>query len=223
MKYTKPLITLSLILTVGTLSAQRDSIPQDNIQALNHVAGLYKTYYIALKIIIILLPVLGFLGFLGLKHWISSSVVDLFAKKMEMDKDSLKSILSEYAETVRLKKKVIWVISNEDGQRPNIKKVFDKCGFHYDENCWKNISQLETITPLKVDLVLLNGTGSHPLSEEQIEEVVKKFTNSVGYFGFMDKNLENSKDLKVKYGIDIDFCNNDSRLEAGLLSILKIL
>lgn len=221
MKYTKPLITLFLLLTVSTLSAQRDTIPQDNIHALNNVAGLYKTWHDILPLILFLFSVIVFFG---LNHRLSSSIVDLFAKKMEVDKDTLKSIIDEYAKTVSLKKKVIWVISNEDGQRPDIKKIFDKCGFHYDENCWKNISQLESLTLRKVDLLLLNGTGSHPLSEEQIEEVVKKFTKSVGYLCFVegDRRIDSGK-LKVKYGITIDFCNNDSRLEAGLLSILKIL
>lgn len=211
------------VLVMGAVSGWgQEVLDPKNIPTLNRIAGEYDFWKWIFGILTVLISVWSFVGlrfFLKTKvnEWIDNEI----AKKAGLKIEDLKSALAEYAHNAKLKQKKICVISAAEGQQANVKKVFDGCGFIYDENCWVDIAKVPALVLGNVDILLFNDQTSHPLSVDQIESVMEKFKTNVAYFYFGDKRLK-SDDYRKEYKIDLDFCNSASRLEAGLLSILKI-
>ena len=135
--------------------------------------------------------------------------------------ENLKDALAEYAQTAELKKKRIMVISAAEGQQVNVKQIFDKCGFVNAE--WKSIEGLAQLILNNIDLVLLNDQPDSPLSQTQIESVLKKFKTNVAYLYFGPNNLP-IRDYRTQYPkLNLGLCNSPDRLETGILSLLKII
>jgi hypothetical protein len=135
--------------------------------------------------------------------------------------DNIKAAVQEFEQINRLKQKKVVVISPTEGQQDNVKRVFDRCGFNYDENSWVSINNVQSLVLGKVDALLFNDQTDIELTDGQIESVMEKFKTNVGYFYLGDKRLK-SDEYRRKYKIDLDFCNSITRLESGLLSLLKI-
>ena len=222
MKKNHFLTALLLLFVTSTMSAQ-SVIKEQNIDTLNRIAEVYNNYK---WIIGIITPIVVFLGFWGtksyLKNGIKDWVEDEIAKRAGIKVDDLKAVIAEQANINKLKKKIIWVISADSGQQANVKKVFDNCGFFYDEKTWINIQDAKGLKLSNVDVLLFNDQPQKPLEESQIAEVIASFKKDVAYFYFGDKHIK-SVDYRKAYDIEIDFCNSKSRLEDGLLKLLKIL
>lgn len=220
---------LALLAAVMLLAASvcaQDVIEPSNIRTLNRIAGEYDTWKwvfgistSVLGVIMIAWNVFGLKTLLKTKaeEWVMAKI----AREADLKVEDVKAAVREYAQIAELKKKNIWVISAAEGQQANVKKVFDGCGFSYDEKNWKHIDHMETLTLGNVDVLLFNDQPDLPLTDKQIESVMEKFKTNVGYFYLGDKRLK-SDEYRQKYKIDLDFCNSSTRLEAGLLSLLKI-
>lgn len=204
----------------------QDVIEPENIATLNRIAGEYDDWKWIFGISTTgLVVVLAAWNILGLKTLLKTKaeewVMDKIAKEADLKVEHIKAAVREYAHIAELKKKNIWVISAAEGQQANVKKVFDGCGFAYDEKNWKHIDQINTLTLGNVDVLLFNDQPDLPLQVKQIEAVMEKFKTNVGYLYLGDKRLK-SEEYRQEYKIDLDFCNSTTRLEAGLLSLLKI-
>jgi hypothetical protein len=221
MKYTKYLLVLCLLLMMRGAWGQ-DVINPENIPTLNRVADEYDCYKWLFGIAS---TILAIWSFLGLKFFVKTKaeewVMAKIAKEADLKVEHVKSAVQEFARIAELKKKKVLVISAAEGQQGNVKQVFDKCGFFYDESSWLHAKDVPTLVLGKVDALLFNDQTNLPLKEEDIEAAMKKFTTNVGYFYLGDKRLQ-SDAYRQKYNIDLDFCNSTTRLEAGLLSLLKI-
>lgn len=221
MHYRKMVLVFGLML-ISSLAWGQDTLAHENIPTLNRIAGEYDRYKQIFSIVagvLILLTPLGFWVLLKTKaeEWVLNKI----AKEAGLKVEHVKSAVGEFAHIAELKKKKILVISAADGQQDNVKKVFSKCGFAYGSGTWVNISGISTHVLVDADVLLFNDQIEFPLSEVQIESTIQKFKTNVGYFYFGDKQLP-SKEYRQKYQIDLDFCNSATRLEAGLLSLLKI-
>jgi len=220
---------LALVAAVMPAAASvcaQDIIEPSNIQTLNRIAGEYDSwkwiYGISYSVLLIVMAAWNFFGLKNLlktkaEEWVMGKI----AREADLKVEHVKAAVREYAQIAELKKKNIWVISAAEGQQANVKKVFDGCGFSYDEKNWKHIDHVENITLGNVDVLLFNDQADLSLSDKQIESVIEKFKTNVGYFYFGDKTID-SKKYRREYKIDLDFCNSATRLEAGLLSLLKI-
>lgn len=201
-------------------------IAPENISTLNRIAGEYDQWKWIIGITgIVVTALLVVWNIFGFKTLLKTKVNDWLDEKISKETglkiESVRVALSEHARNVELKNKRIIVISAAEGQQANVKKVFDGCGFYYDKDSWINIDKTRTLTLGNVEVLLLNDQNDLPLSEPQIEAIMEKFKTNVGYFYFGDKRIK-SDEYRKTYKIDIDFCNSASRLEAGLLSLLKI-
>jgi len=225
MKYKTFLLLISiLLLFAGTLWCQAigDTIASKNVVALNRIAEEYDGYKwifgIVASTLVLLIP-LGLWVLLKTKaeEWVLAKI----AKEAELKVEHVKSAVREFAKITELKTKKILVVSAADGQQGNIKKVFDGCEFAYDEKSWVNVNNVSSLVLGKVDALLFNDQVDLPLTTDQIEAIIRRFGTNVGYFYFGDKIID-SKKYRQEYKIDLDFCNSATRLETGLLSLLKI-
>jgi hypothetical protein len=204
----------------------QDTIKPENVPTLNRVAEEYDDlkwkFGIGFSLgagLLVVWNVLGFRNILKTKvdEWLDKNLERHTGHKIE----TIKAALQEHARNAELKKKRVFVVSAANGQQVNVKKVFDGCGFPYDERSWVNIEDVPNLILGNVDILLLNDQIKAPLSEHQIESVIKKFGKDVGYFYLGDKRIK-SDEYREKYDIDIDFAASTTRLEIGLLSLLKI-
>jgi len=221
MRYFRKTLVFGLLLVACGVWAQ-DVVKPENIPTINRVAEEYDTYK---WIFGIATAVLAIWSFFGLKFFVKSKaeewVMGKIAKEADLKVEHVKSAVQEYALNAKIKQKKVLVISTGEGQQDNVKRVFDKCSFAYDDSSWVAIHKVDTLVLGKVDALLFNDQTDLPLSEAQIEFVMEKFKTNVGYFYLGDKRLK-SDEYRQKYKIDLDFCNSITRLEAGLLSLLKI-
>lgn len=212
-------MTLCLVV-IGTAGIGQEVLKPENIPTLNRIAEEYEFW---LWVFSITAAILAIWSFLGLKFFVRTKaeewVLNQIAKTSELKVEHLKAAIHEFASIAGLKKKKITVISAATGQQANVKKVLDKCGFTNFE--WENIADLSGLVLKDTAVVLLNDQLEYPLSEGQIDSVFDHFKTNAGYLYFGDKKLD-SKEYREKYKITLDFCNSSTRLEAGLLSILKI-
>lgn len=219
MKPLQLLITLCLV-SIGIAGMGQEVLKPENIPTLNRIAEEYDFW---LKAFGIVAAVLSIWSFFGLKFFVKGKaeewILNKIAKEAELKVEHLKAAIHEFATIARLKKKKITVISSAKGQQANVKKVFDDCGFVNFE--WADIADLSDILLNDTAVILLNDQLEQPLSVVQIESAFDHFKTNVGYFYFGDKTLD-SKEYREKFKITLDFCNSSTRLEAGLLSILKI-
>ena len=198
----------------------QEVLKPENIPTLNRIAEKYE---FLLWVFSITAAILAIWSFFGLKFFVKTKaeewVLNQIAKETDLKVEHLKAAILEFASIAGLKKKKITVMSAVKGQQANVKKVFDDCGFTNFE--WENIADLSGLVLKDTAVILLNDQLEQPLSENQIESVFGHFKTNVGYFYFGDKTLK-SKEYREKFRITLDFCNSSTRLESGLLSILKI-
>lgn len=219
--------TLIGFLTMWACAAWgQTAIEPKNIPTLNRIAEEYDQWKWIFGISVLAVAVItatwNFFGFKAiLKNKVNDWLDEKISKETGIKIESVKAALSEYARNAELKKKRILVISAAEGQQANVKKVFDNCGFYYDKDSWVHVENILSLTLGNVDVLLFNDQNDLPLSEAQMESVMEKFKTNVGYFYFGDKILK-SADYRRKHKIDLDFCNSPTRLETGLLSLLKI-
>lgn len=215
------LLTLGMLIVSGAVIGQV-AIPKENIPTLNRIAQEYDTWKWVFGITA---SVIGIWSFFGLKFFVKSKaeewIMQKIAKEANLGIEHLRSAISEYSKIAALKKKTVWVISAAQGQQANVKKVFDACGFAYDDKSWVHVDSADSLVLGNVDVLLINDQHDLPITEHQLESIIARFTTNVGYFYFGDKMI-NSKEYRQKYNIDLDFCNSGTRLETGLLSLLKI-
>jgi hypothetical protein len=220
-------IILVGVLLLGVVAGWgQETIKPENVATLNRIAEEYDRWKWIFGISVIVVAAITFvwnlLGFKTiLQHKVNDWLDDKISKETGLKIESVKAALSEYARNAELKKKRILIVSGAEGQQANVKKVFDGCGFFYDANSWIHIDNLPGKTFGDVDILLFNDQTNHPLTEEQIEAAMKKFVTNVSYFYFGDKRIK-SDEYRKTYKIDLDFCNSPTRLESGLLSLLKI-
>ncbi len=207
-------------MTVAVCVAQSDTIPSTKIPTLNRIADEYDTWKWVFGIAASVLAVLTPLGlWVLLKTKTNDWVMEKIAKEADLKIAHLKAAVGEFGHIAELKKKKILVVSLAEGQQGVVKKVFDGCGFTAFD--WKSISQTQSLVLDKTDLILFNDYADSQLSEAQIEAVIQRFKTNVAYFYFGPKRLKDAG-YRKDYGIAIDFCNSPSRIEAGILSLLKI-
>ncbi len=223
MRYIRTFLVFGLLIVVVGGVCGQDNIKPDNIPNLNRIAEEYDYWKWVLGIAT---AVLAIWSFFGLKFFVKTKaeewVLAKIAKEAELKIENLKSAIGEFARIADFKKRKILVISAEEGQQANVKKVFDGCGFAYEGHSWITIGKVPTLVLGEVDVLLFNDQPDLPLSIEQIESVMEKFKTNVGYFYFGDKILTKSAEYRKTMKIDLDFCNSITRLEAGLISLLKI-
>lgn len=219
MKHLRLFITL-LLVGIGIAGIGQEELKPENIPTLNRIAEEYEFW---LWVFSIVAAILTIWSFFGLKFFVKTKaeewILNKIAKEADLKVEYLKAAIHEFAGIAKLKKKKITVISAVEGQQANVKKVFDECGFTNFE--WKNIADLLSIVLENTAVILLNDQLEQPLNEAQIESVFDHFKTNVGYFYFGNKRLK-SEEYREKYKITLDFCNSSTRLESGLLSILKI-
>lgn len=222
MIFLRKFLMAGLFWGVAAVCWGQNTIKPEHIPTLNRVAEEYDTYKWVFGIVAAILAIWSFFGikfFLKTKaeEWVMSKI----AREADLKVEHVKAAVREFAHIAELKKKNILVISATEGQQANVKKVFDSCRFEYDENSWVTIDKVPALILGKTDVLLFNDQVDAPLSADQIEDTIKKFKNNVGYFYFGDKIID-SKRYRQEYKIDLDFCNSATRLETGLLSLLKI-
>lgn len=218
-----PFLTVLFSLLTCNLFGQSTSIDPQNIPTLNRIAGEYDN----LKWIFgISASVLAIFSFFGLKIFVKTKaeewVLGKIAKESELKIEHIKSAIREYARIAELKKKKIMVVSAVAGQQNNVKKVFDGCGFSNIE--WKSIGDLPGLVLQSIDLILLNDQPEHPLTRDQIENVIEQYKTNVAYQYFGPKNDLPIGDYRKRYlQLNLGLCNSADRLETGILSLLKII
>lgn len=223
MRYLRLIMTLCLMV-IGAAGIGQEVLKPENIPTLNRIAEEFEFLKRTFGYGVVALAILNFLGLIIFVRFFVKTkseewVLKQIAKEAELKVEHLKAAIHEFASIAGLKKKKITVISAAMGQQANVKKVLDKCGFTNFE--WENIADLSGLVLKDTAVVLLNDQLEYPLSEGQIESVFNHFKTNAGYLYFGDKTLK-SKEYREKYKITLDFCNSSTRLEAGLLSILKI-
>lgn len=204
----------------------QDTIIPANIPTLNRVAAEYDFWKWVFGIGITIASGLSIVWTIfGYKTILKTKIDDWLDKNLEKHTgqkiDTIKAAMQEFARNAELKKKRVLVISAASGQQANVKKVLDGCGFYYDDRSWVSINDVPNLVLGNVDVLLLNDQTDAPLAPDQIETVINKFRQNVGYF-YLGNEIIDSKKYRKEYGIDIDFANSTTRLESGLLSLLKI-
>lgn len=219
MRYLRLIMVLCLA-AIGIAGIGQEGLKPENIPTLNRIAEEYEFWLWVFSITAVILAIWSFLG---LKFFVRTKaeewVLNEIAKTSELEVEHLRAAIHEFASIAGLKKKGITVISADKGQQANVKKVFDDCGFSNFE--WVSIGDLTSLVLNDTAVVLLNDQLEQPLSEGQIESVIRHFKTNVSYFYFGDKKIK-SDEYRREHKVILDFCNSATRLEAGLLSILKI-